>query len=83
MDLQDQLLSNLETRVVAPLYEKTATVIAIRGLNPELDLDGKTYLVSLSEVAAVHRQELGAVVASLADRRPELIAGVDLVFTGI
>ena len=80
LDLQSDLLQALETRVVAPIYEKTGETI--RGLNPELELNNKTYFISMMEMAAVSRSELGERVGSLASRRSEIISAVDLIFTG-
>lgn len=41
------------------------------------------YRVAMTEMAAVHRAELGERASSFADRRAEVIAAVDLPFTGI
>jgi toxin CcdB len=81
LDLQSDLLQALGTRVVAPIYEKAGGTI--QGLNPELELNNKTYFISMVEMAAVSRSELGERVGSLASRRGEIISAVDLIFSGI
>ncbi len=82
VDLQSDLLAGFDTRVVAPVYEKGSRA-AIRGINPELEFKGMTCYVSMAELAAVHRRELGARVGSMRDAGNELVAAIDVIFTGI
>ncbi|MCK6557010.1 CcdB family protein [Candidatus Binatia bacterium] len=84
LDLQADLLRDLATRVVAPL----TTVRRLRGkpisrLNPTVEIEGTEYAVILQELAAVPTRALGTAAGNLHDRRAELIAALDLLFTGI
>ena len=52
-------------------------------LNPTASVRGVAYVMVFQELAAVPSSALGAVVGTLAPRRTELIAALDLLFTGI
>jgi toxin CcdB len=45
-------------------------------------IDGEEYVAVFPLIAAVPRSSLGAVVGSLAARRADLIAALDLLITG-
>ena len=84
VDLQADLLRDLVTRVVAPL----TAVKRLRGkpigrLNPIVEVEGTEYAVLFQELAALPVAALGAAAGSLHTRRDELVAAVDLLFTGI
>lgn len=81
--LQSDLLRDLATVVVAPLIEegrfgKPATV-----LNPVFEIEGNRVVLSVTELAGISRRDLGGYVTSLGQARQELIAAIDLLFTGI
>ncbi|MBK9035907.1 MAG: CcdB family protein [Myxococcales bacterium] len=83
VDLQADLLARLETRTVAPLITvKRYGARPITRLNPVVTVDGAAYVVVVQELAAVPRSGLGAVVGTLASRRADLVAALDLLFTG-
>lgn len=80
--LQADLLRDFTTVVVAPLMaESNATKIS--RLNPVIKIDGKTYRASMAELAGVLRNQLGEVVANVADQHREFVGAIDLLFTGI
>ncbi len=84
LDLQADLLRDLATRIVAPLMP----LARMRGkpisrLNPVVAVNGERYVIVFQELAAFPTSELHDAVASLRARRGELIAAVDLLFTGI
>jgi toxin CcdB len=80
--LQSDLLSPLETVVVAPVVaERQAQTI--KRLNPRLMLSGKAYRVVMQELAGIPRQRLGEAVANVRDRHAEFVGAVDLLFTGV
>ena len=84
LDVQADLLERLATRVVVPLVTaKRHGARPITRLNPVVKLEGKDYVVLFQELASIPTSALGDRVGSLADRRPELVAAVDLLFTGI
>ncbi len=52
-------------------------------LNPVVAVDGAPHVILFQELAAFPADELRDPVASLRARRGELIAAIDLLFTGI
>jgi toxin CcdB len=84
LDLQADLLRDLATRVVAPLTAvKRLNGKPISRLNPIVEVDGRQYAVLFQEVAALPAAALGPAAGSLRSRRDELIAALDLLFTGM
>jgi len=84
LDVQTDLLRDLASRVVVPL----APVSKLRGkplrlLNPIVSIAGRDHAVMFQELAAIPTKALGATVGSLQGRRDELIAALDLLFTGV
>lgn len=84
LDLQSDLLRDLATRVVAPLSSvKRLGGKPIGHLNPVVTVAGVDYAILLQELAALPVKALGKSVGNLGERRSELIAALDLLFTGI
>jgi toxin CcdB len=84
LDLQADLLRDLATHVVAPL----TAVKRLRGkpigrLNPIVEVEGTQYAVLFQELAALPVTALGATAGNLRTRRADLIAALELLFTGI
>ena len=80
--LQADLMRDFKTVVVAPLMLETVST-SISKLNPKVVVLGKTYRVSMAELASILRKQLGEVVANAEDQHREFVAAIDLVFTGI
>ena len=84
LDVQDDLLSGLATRVVVPLYRQEATPRPrLARLTPLLDFQGEVYVAVVPELAGVARKDLGPSAGDLSAQRPKLMAALDLLFTGI
>ncbi len=84
LDVQANLLSQLATRVVVPMATlKRHGAKPIARVNPTARLDGVEYVLVFQELAAIPKSALGEPRGSLASRRTELIAALDLLFTGI
>jgi toxin CcdB len=84
LDVQSDLLARLATRVVVPLMtEKKYGARPITRLNPLATIDGVSYVLVFQELAAVPPDAVGARVGTLSARRAELIAALDLLFTGV
>ncbi|MEX2124799.1 MAG: CcdB family protein [Woeseia sp.] len=84
LDIQSDLLEELDTRVVVPLY-KSASLKGgiIKILTPGVEVDGKMYIAVTPQLAGIPRKALGAQVADLSERRYDIIAALDLLVTGI
>ena len=83
LDVQADLLDKLATRVVVPLVDADEMAAAARHLNPQFKVKGASVIMSTAELAGVSVRSLGEKVASLKSRRDEIIAALDLLFTGI
>lgn len=84
VDVQASLLSKLTTRVVVPMAQvKTYGATPISRLNPVLKISGARYVLVFQELAAIDVDELGDHVGSLSAHRAEIVAALDLLFTGI
>ncbi len=84
LNVQSDLLDELETRVVIPLGPLTqARDRAMAYLTPILTVERQQYLALTPQLAAVPRRVLGNKITSLADRRFEIIAAMDLLITGV
>jgi toxin CcdB len=82
LEVQADLLDTLATRVVVPLIAPSAMGKAIKHLNPEFTIRDATVFMSTAELAGVPVRSMGEKVSSLRDRRHEIIAALDFIFTG-
>jgi toxin CcdB len=80
--LQHALLDDLNTRVVAPLV-LSSELPHIPKLRPKVRIDEKDYVVAIDRLAAVPRRSIGEMLGSIQMGREEMIAAVDLLFTGV
>lgn len=84
LDIQDDLLASLATRVVMPLVRPDEVMgKPIRHLHIEVEVAGERYVALGSELAAVPRSVLGARVANLAPRRADILRAVDVILGGV
>jgi toxin CcdB len=81
LDVQNDFLSDLATRLVVPLREKGAGP-GIGRLHPVLHLGDKEYVALVSEMAAVPQKVLGSLFTTAEGYRQEVIAAIDLLITG-
>lgn len=82
LDVQADLLSNLATRVVIPLYSAPAMSKAAKYLNPQFSIKRINVILSTAELAGVTVNSLGDKVCSLKEHRNEIIAALDFLITG-
>ena len=84
LDVQAELLEPLATRIVVPLGRPDAVGgKPAERLNPQFELEGRKLVMLTPELAGVPRKALGERVANLASARLEIVAALDLAFTGI
>jgi toxin CcdB len=84
LDIQSDLLENLETRVVVPLYPTGALRSkAMQRLTPVLEIEGEPFLMVTPQLAGISRSDLGAPIARIEQQRFTIIAAVDFLVTGI
>lgn len=83
LDVQTDLLDTLVTRVVVPLMLADEMGLAAKHLNPQFKIKGVAVVMSTAELAGISSRSLGDKVVSLKSKRDEIIAALDLLFTGI
>lgn len=84
MELQANLLSDLNTRLVAPLAPLRLYRGAIPRLNPVIDIAGEPHVLITHQMAALPARLLAAPpIANAQARRYDIIAAVDFLVTGI
>ncbi|MDO5691895.1 MAG: CcdB family protein [Pseudomonadota bacterium] len=84
LDVQTDLLSGLDSRVVVPLRsaERFAQVKIPERLMPLLDVNGTACLMETPKLAAVPERVLQKPVASLAHDQDRVLAALDFLFQG-
>ncbi|MBF0311283.1 MAG: CcdB family protein [Magnetococcales bacterium] len=83
LDIQSDLLCDMESRVVIPLYKLKTGQNPIKTLQPLVELPTGLYFLSTSELAAVPGHNLGVKIGSFHQLREEVIAALDRLFTGV
>lgn len=83
LDVQADLLDTLATRVVVPLILAEEMGLAAKHLNPQFKIKGVAVVMSTAELAGVPTRSLGDKIATLKSKRDEIIAALDMLFTGI
>jgi toxin CcdB len=83
LDVQADLLDSLSTRVVVPLILAEEMGIAVKQLSSQFKIKGVAVVMSTGELAGLPMRTFGAKVTSLKNKRDEIIAALDLLFTGI
>jgi toxin CcdB len=84
LDVQNDLVAGLGTRVVVPLgLASSMKGKLIRTLMPVFEIDGRQYAMLTPQLAGVSRKQVGPKVTDLAHHRDEIIAAMDLLITGI
>jgi len=83
LDLQDDLIDMLSTRVVAPLVDAAELDKRMQTLNPVIHFDGTDYVLMTHLLAAIPVTVLTQRVGSAASQREAIIASLDFLFTGI
>jgi toxin CcdB len=80
--LQSELVSGLASIVVAPLVRRQ-DMRGARRLNPLVKVGGEEFWLATHELFALERRVLRSKVATLATNRDDIIAAIDMLFTGI
>lgn len=87
VDVQSDILSNFDTRVVIPLqsaeFIRSENIDIISELNPLLTVCDTEVILATQQMAAVHNRELGKKVDSLDANRLEIISALDVLTGGI
>jgi len=79
LDIQNDILKNLQTRVVVPLV---LNMQPANILNPQFEINNLTLTMSTAELAGISINNLGVTVCSVENKRDEIISAVDFMITG-
>jgi toxin CcdB len=83
-DLQEEMLDGLSTRVVAPLVDVNEVAAPMKIVNPRIMVNGVPCILMTHLLAAIPVSNLvGEPVGSAKGQRDEIVAALDLLFTGI
>ena len=83
LDVQANLLSHLNTRMVVPLLPKAAAPKPAQTLNPTFDIEGATCVMVTQFMAAVPQTMLQTRVLSVEHRAHEVVSALDCLFQGV
>jgi len=84
LDIQSDLLGDLQTTVVIPLYVKSAIdKTAMTKLCPVLAIENNEFVALTSQLSSVERKVLGTEIGDFSNYRTEIIAAVDFLISGI
>jgi toxin CcdB len=84
LDVQSDLLSELGTRVVMPLYPAAAMKgKTFKTLTPIFEINGRSFAAITPQLAGISKKALGPAVADLSAHRAEIVAALDVLITGI
>lgn len=82
IDLQANMLSDLPTRIMVPLYPPSEMPWSISRLNPRFLIDGQAYVMATQRMAAIPVAEIGKSVADLTRDADAIMAATDFLFQG-
>ncbi len=82
IDVQTDLLDVLKTRVVIPL-ERCNNNKPVQTLSPVFTVEDTPVMMCTPELAGIYAKHLGEHVGSLAEYRQEIMAALDLLFSGV
>jgi len=82
LDLQSDLLDEFATRIVAPLMLE-GTIERVGRLHPIFTVEGLRVVLATDRLAAVQRRDLGNAITSLDAHHSDIIAAIDILWTGV
>lgn len=82
LDVQTDLLSGLNTRVVVPLISILDSPKLAKYLNPTFEVEGKEVAMMTQFIAAIPGSELTNQVDNLGVFHHEISSALDMIFSG-
>lgn len=82
LDVQTDLLSGLNTRVVVPLMTMSEAPKAAKYLNPVFELNEESLVMVTQFIAAVPESELKHPVGNLSEYHHDINTALDMIFSG-
>jgi toxin CcdB len=82
LDVQNDLLDDLNVRVLVPLMVPEDAPKPAHRLNPAFEIEGRRILMVTQYLSAVPVKELGPVVGNLRVHDNEITEALDMLFQG-
>jgi toxin CcdB len=82
VDVQADLMSHLDSRIVIPVQRRTKFGQIISVIHPVIDIEGEPCVLATHALGSVPRRFLTRPVTSLAEHRDQITRALDLLFTG-
>lgn len=82
LDVQNNFISGLSTRVVIPLRREAAFDVRARNLNPLVQVGGDAVVLDTAALGAVPLHELRKPLANLAGQHADIVEALDALFGG-
>jgi toxin CcdB len=82
LDVQTDLLSDLNTRVVVPLLPTSSAPKPATRLNPTFDIDGQSVVMVTQFMAAVPIGVLKSPIGSLTEKFDTVTTAIDMLMQG-
>jgi len=82
VDVQSDLIEQLATRVVVPLYLSSTFPQPIRHLNPVFRIGEQQLVMVTQELAGIPVSLLESRIANLAQERGKILSALDFLLTG-
>ena len=82
LDVQNDILDIIGSRVVVPLVPKDKFPKLTARLNPEFNIGDRQYVMLTQQIAAFPAAALGAPVASLKEHYDTITKSLDMLFQG-
>ncbi len=83
VELQSDLVSGLDTAIVAPLVRRADAGPIVHHLNPVIRFGDDELVLRIGELVSLPRTVLGRKVGSIKSDHEALMAAIDVVFFGI
>jgi toxin CcdB len=82
LDVQNDFLEAMDTRVVVPLWAPAALHRKLQRLNPELSVDGRKVVMDPAAIGAVPVADLRRPVGNIAAQQLDIQDALDALFGG-
>ena len=80
MDVQNNFINRVGSRMVIPLRHADAFGPCMRDLNPQFEVSGKPVVLDTAAMAAFPAAALKKPIASLAAKQADIVAALDTLF---
>ena len=82
VDVQADVVSHLDTRMVVPLFPTDRSPQQADRLNPRFLIEDVRYALQTQWMASTPRSALGRPIGTLAQHRDEIVQALDVLLTG-